>query len=245
MAEKGNISIHTDNILPIIKKWLYSEKEIFLRELVANAADAIYKLEKISLAGDCKKEVPEAKITIAVDKDQKTITISDSGLGLSHDDIKKYINQVAFSGVKDFIDKYQNKGDEEQVIGHFGLGFYSSFMVAQRVEIDSLSYKEDATAAHWSCDGSTEFVLDDSTRTEVGTTITLHLAQDSEDLADSQKIREILNKYCAFIRYPIEMDGALVNEPKPLWTKSPSAISEEEYKDFYQKLFPEAAEPLF
>lgn len=245
MTEKGHISIHTENILPIIKKWLYSEKEIFLRELVANAADAITKLEKLALLGETTNPHNESRITIQVDKDKKQITITDTGLGLTADEVKKYINQVAFSGVKDFVAKYQGKDEESQVIGHFGLGFYSSFMVAEKVEIDSLSHQSGAKAAHWSCDGSTEFVLNDSSRTVVGTTITLHIAEDSLEMLEASKIREILRKYCAFIRFPIYLQEEMVNEPRPLWTKNPSELKDDDYKEFFTQLFPQSAEPLF
>lgn len=245
MAERGHISIHTENILPIIKKWLYSEKEIFLRELVANAADALTKLEKLSLLGEVTRDVPEPRIALHIDKEKKTLTITDTGIGLTADEIKKYINQVAFSGVKDFLEKYQDKGGEEQVIGHFGLGFYSAFMVADRVEIDTLSYQEGATAAHWSCDGSTEFELTPSSRQEVGTTITLHVNEESQEVLDPFHLREILQKYCAFIRFPIYLDAEQVNEPRPLWTKNPSELKDEDYLGFFRKLFPTASDPLF
>lgn len=245
MTEKGHISIHTENILPIIKKWLYSEKEIFLRELVANATDAITKLEKLTMLGETTNPHAESRISIQVDKDKKTITITDTGLGLTADEVKKYINQVAFSGMKDFVAKYQGKDEDSQVIGHFGLGFYSAFMVAEKVEIDSLSHQAGAAATHWSCDGSTEFVLNESSRKEVGTTITLHVGEDSAEMLDLYKIREILNKYCAFIRFPIYLQDEMVNEPRPLWTKNPSELKEEDYKTFFQTLFPQGQEPLF
>lgn len=244
MAESGHISIHTENILPIIKKWLYSEKEIFLREMVANATDAITKLEKLALIGEAA-QAPEPRIDIAIDKDAKTLTITDTGLGLTADEMKKYINQVAFSGVKDFLDKYQGKDDEAQVIGHFGLGFYSAFMVANKVEIDSLSYQSGAKAAHWSCDGSTEFHLADSNRTAVGTTITLHISDDSVEVLDAYKLREMLDKYCAFIKVPIYLHGELVNDPRPLWTRSPSELEDKDYVEFYHKLFGSGKDPLF
>ncbi|MGE0174789.1 MAG: molecular chaperone HtpG [Oligoflexales bacterium] len=245
MKETGHISIHTENILPIIKKWLYSEKEIFLRELVSNACDAIYKLEKLSLMGECAKDIPDAKVTIVCDKDKGTLSITDTGIGLTADEIKKYINQVAFSGVKDFIEKYQGKDDKEQVIGHFGLGFYSTFMVAKKVEIDSLSYQTGAEAIHWSCDGSTEFELSPSQRKDIGTTITLHISDDSKEMLEPGTIRQILQKYCAFIRYPIYLGESQVNDTKPLWTQNPSSLKDEDYKQFFSKLFPFAREPLF
>lgn len=243
--EKGQISIHTENIFPIIKKWLYSEKEIFLRELVANATDAILKLEKLSLLGEVKTNTAAPRITIDVDRDRGILTITDTGIGLTADEVRRYINQVAFSSVQEFVEKYQGKADEDQVIGHFGLGFYSAFMVAHKVEIDSLSYQEGAVGTHWSCDGSTEFVLTSSNRKDIGTTISLYIADDSKEMLETSTIHEVLNKYCAFIRYPIQLAGEQVNDPIPLWTKSPSELKDEQYKEFFHKLFPTAADPLF
>ncbi len=244
-TETGHISIHAENILPIIKRWLYSEKDIFIRELVANAADAMTKLAKLSLMGEVKRPIEEPKITVTIDKEAKTLTISDNGIGMTADEVKKYINQVAFSGVKDFVAKYQDKGDEQQIIGHFGLGFYSSYMVAGQVEIDTLSYQEGATAAHWKCDGSTEFTMNPGKRTTVGTDITLHISEDSLEMLDLYKIRELLQKYCAFIKHPIELAGEVVNDPNPIWTKAPSLLTDKDYKDFFNKVFPYQPEPLF
>lgn len=243
--ESGNISIHADNILPIIKKWLYSEKEIYLRELVSNAADAIYKLSKLSLMGEVSTDIPEAKITIAIDKDKKQVVITDTGLGMTADEIKKYINQVAFSGLHDFMEKYKDKDDSQQVIGHFGLGFYSSFMVAHKVEIDTLSYKEGAQAAHWSCDGSTKFELTASDRKEIGTSIILHIGDDSLEMLEAHTIRSLLNRYCAFIRYSVYLEGEVVNDPKPIWTRSPTELTDKDYTDFFHKVFPGSPDPLF
>jgi molecular chaperone HtpG len=245
MQERGSISIHTENILPIIKRWLYAEKEVFLRELVSNSADALTKLHKMSLVGEVKTNTLEPKITVAIDKDKKTLTITDTGLGMTADEIKKYINQVAFSGIQDFVKKYQGKDQDHQIIGHFGLGFYSSFMVADKVEIDTLSYQEGAEAVHWSCDGSTEFVLEKSDRTTIGTSIILHIGEDSKEMLDDIIVKRILNKYCAFIRYPIEMDNKIVNDPQPLWTKSPTTLTDKDYVDFFHKLFPLSPDPLF
>lgn len=245
MTETGHISIHTENILPIIKKWLYAEKEVFLRELVANATDALTKLRKLSLVGEASQDIPEAKINVVIDKDAKTLTVTDTGLGMTADEIRKYINQVAFSGIKDFVEKYQDKDDAHQIIGHFGLGFYSSFMVASKVEIDTLSYKTGAEAAHWSCDGSTQFELSPSKRREIGTSITLHISDDSTEMLDEGTIRSILNKYCAFTKFPIELSGKVVNDPQPIWSKSPSQLTEKDYIDFFHKLFPMSPDPLF
>ena len=245
MNETGHISIHTENILPIIKKWLYAEKEVFLRELVANAADALTKLRKFSLVGEATGDIPEAKITIALDKEAKTLTITDSGLGMTADEIRKYINQVAFSGIKDFVEKYKGQDDDHQIIGHFGLGFYSSFMIAHKVEIDTLSFRPGSEAAHWSCDGSTEFSLTSSDRKEIGTSIILHVSEDSAEMLEEGIVQAILSKYCAFIKFPIEMGGKVVNEPHPIWTKTPSQLSDKDYIDFFHKLFPASPDPLF
>lgn len=252
MTETGHISINAENILPIIKRWLYSEKEIFLRELVANATDAITKLHKLALMGEPGASAPDAKdakITITIDADKKTLTISDTGLGMTADEIKRYINQVAFSGLQDFIEKYKDQDNEHQIIGHFGLGFYSSYMVADTVEIDTLSYREGAEAAHWSCDGSTSFSLDPSSRKDVGTSVILHISEDSKEMLEPEAIKSILNKYCAFIRYPIELvtskGSSVVNDPTPIWTKSPTELNDKDYLDFFHKLFPMAPDPLF
>jgi molecular chaperone HtpG len=243
--ETGHISIHAENILPIIKRWLYSEKEIFIRELVANAADAMTKLQKLRVLGEVKTETADAKITVNIDKDKKTVTISDAGLGMTTDEVKKYINQVAFSGVEDFVAKYQDKADDQQIIGHFGLGFYSAYMVASKVEIDTLSYQDGAKAAHWECDGSTEFKLSAGSRKTVGTDIILHIADDATEMLEQTKLEELLSRYCAFIRYPIEIGGQVVNEPNPIWTKSQSQLNDKDYLDFFHKVFPGSPDPLF
>ena len=245
MTESGHISIHAENILPIIKRWLYSEKEIYIRELVSNGADALTKLQKLALVGEVEREIPEARITFEIDKDQGTLTITDTGIGMTAEEIKRYINQVAFSGLQDFLEKYKDKDDSQQVIGHFGLGFYSSFMVASKVEIDTLSYREGAKAARWSCDGSTEFQIAPSDRQQVGTSIILHIDNDSKEMLDEATIGALLNRYCAFIRYPIHLGEKVVNDPQPIWTRAPSELKDEDYVGFFQKLFPMSPEPLF
>ena len=244
-TETGHISIHAENILPIIKRWLYSEKEIFIRELVANAADAMTKLQKLRVLGEVQADVGDAKISLSINKDAKTLTISDTGLGMTSDEVKKYINQVAFSGVTDFVSKYQDKADDQQIIGHFGLGFYSGYMVASKVEIDTLSYQEGAVAAHWECDGSTEFKMSSGKRTTAGTDIILHISDDSLEMLEESKVKELLERYCAFIRYPIEIGGAVVNDPNPIWTKSQSQLTDKDYLDFFHKVFPGSPDPLF
>lgn len=245
--ESGQISIHAENILPIIKKWLYSEKEIFLRELVSNAADAILKLAKLALVGEVSGEVQEAEITLTIDKPGKRLIISDTGLGMTADEIKRYINQVAFSGVSDFLDKYKDKDDGQQVIGHFGLGFYSAFMVAAKVEIETLSYKPGSEPAHWSCDGSTEFQLGPGSRDRVGTDVILHIGPDSEEMLEEATLRQLVHRYCAFIRYPLKLKGESepLNDTRPLWTRSPSELEDKDYLDFFHKLFPASPDPLF
>ena len=245
MTETGTISIHAENILPIIKKWLYSEKEIFLRELVANAADAMHKLHRMNVLGEETRELEKFAITISCDKNARTVTITDTGIGMTADEIKKYINQVAFSGLRDFVEKYQDKDTSQQVIGHFGLGFYSSFMVADRVEIDSLSCRKGAEAAHWSCDGSINFSLSASERETHGTSVVLHIAAESEEMLEETTLQGILHKYCAFVKYPIFMGGRMINDPEPLWTKSPSQLGDKDYLDFFHKLFPLSPDPLF
>ena len=269
--EKGNLSINSENILPVIKKWLYSDSDIFLRELVSNGCDAVSKFKKLVDMGEAKAEEGEKySIKVQLDKENKVITVSDNGLGMTADEIKEYITQIAFSGANDFISKYQEQmGDGNDIIGHFGLGFYSAFMVADKVEIESLSYKEDAKPAHWSCDGGVEYEMDEGTRTERGTDIILHIGEDSKDFLDKWKLKEILEKYCYFM--PVEIffediedlkkaseetveDGEDKKEPEepkpindttPLWLKKPSECTDEEYKEFYHKVFMDFNEPLF
>ena len=242
VLEKGNISIHTENIFPIIKKSLYTDHEIFLRELISNAVDAISKLKMASLAGEMQGEIGEPTVKIAVDKSKKTISVSDNGIGMTADEIKKYINQVAFSSAEDFIKKYEK--DANELIGHFGLGFYSAFMVAQKVEIDTLSFKEGATAVHWSCDGSPEFELTQSDRTTVGTTITLTLMDDEVEYAEPQRVRQLVKTYCDFMPVKILLDNEQINKQDALWKKSPRDLTDEDYLEFYRYLYPFQEDPL-
>lgn len=244
VAEKGTISINTENIFPIIKKFLYSDHEIFLRELVSNAVDATQKLKKLASMGEFDGELGDLTIKVSVDKEAKTITISDKGIGLSAEDIKKYINQIAFSGAKEFLEKYKDTPDTNQIIGQFGLGFYSAFMVSENVEIISKSFRDDA-AARWICDGSTEFEITEAEKTERGTDIILHIAADSEEFLDNFRISGILEKYAKFLPVEIEFDGKVINNPNPIWTKSPSELTDEDYKAFYKELYPFGEEPLF
>ncbi|WNZ26523.1 molecular chaperone HtpG [Leptolyngbya sp. NK1-12] len=243
MLEQGNISIHTENIFPIIKKWLYSDHEIFLRELISNAVDAIQKLRMVSRSGEYNGEIGEPEIVITIDKENKKLSVSDTGIGMTADEVKKYINQVAFSSAEEFVEKYKNSSDQ-QIIGHFGLGFYSSFMVASRVEIDTLSYKEGAQAVHWSCDGSTQFELSDSERSSVGTTVTLTLMEEEQEYLESYRINQLVKKYCDFMPFPIKLDGEQINRQKAPWKESPSSLSQDDYLEFYRYLYPFQEDPL-
>ncbi|RZK38030.1 MAG: molecular chaperone HtpG, partial [Hymenobacter sp.] len=252
MSETGSISIHTENIFPIIKKFLYSDHEIFLRELVSNAVDATQKLKSLAALGEYKGELGELKVRVTVDKDARKITISDHGLGMTADEIKKYINQIAFSGATEFVEKYKEKDAQakDQIIGQFGLGFYSAFMVAKEVEIWSKSYKEDTLTAHWICDGSTQYTIDEPTgehaKAERGTDVVLHVAEDSDEFLEEARLRTILTKYCKFLPIPIEFEGELINDTTPIWTKQPADLTDEDYKKFYQELYPMSMdEPLF
>jgi molecular chaperone HtpG len=243
ILEQGNISIHTENIFPIIKKWLYSDHEIFLRELISNAVDAIKKLKMVSRTGEYAGDTGEPEITIAIDKDKKTLSVSDNGIGMTADEVKKYINQVAFSSAEEFVQKYKSTPDE-QIIGHFGLGFYSSFMVASRVEVDTLSYQAGAQAVHWSCDGSTQFELTESDRTDRGTTVTLTLMDEELDYLEPYRIKQLVTKYCDFMPFPIKFEGEQINKQKAPWKESPSSLSQEDYLEFYRYLYPFQEDPL-
>jgi molecular chaperone HtpG len=242
MREQGTISIHTENIFPIIKKSLYSDHEVFLRELISNAVDAIQKLKMVSRAGEYSGDIGEPEIQIAIDKDRKTLSISDNGIGMTAEEVKKYINQVAFSSAEEFIHKYEGK--DQQIIGHFGLGFYSSFMVAQKVEIDTLSYQAGAPAVHWSCDGSPEFILEDSSRSDRGTTITLHLMEDEQEYVEDARIKQLVKTYCDFLPVPIKLNGEVINQQKAPWRESANNLTKEDYLEFYRYLYPFQEEPL-
>ena len=242
VLEKGNITIHTENIFPIIKKSLYTDHEIFLRELLSNSVDAISKLKMASLAGEVQGEVPEPKITISLDQTNKTLSVSDNGIGMTADEVKKYINQVAFSSAEDFIKKYEKTAND--LIGHFGLGFYSCFMVAKKVEIDTLSYKEGATAIHWSCDGSPEFELTESDRTTAGTTITLTLQDEEKEYVEVGRVKQLVKTYCDFMPVKIVLDGEQINKQDALWKKSPQELKDEDYLEFYRYLYPFQEDPL-
>ncbi len=244
ILEQGNITIHTENIFPIIKKALYSEHEIFLRELVSNAVDAIKKLSMVSRSGEYSGDISNPEINITLDKDRKTLSVSDTGLGMTADEVKQYINQVAFSSAEEFITKYKDSAAEDPIIGHFGLGFYSSFMVAKTVDIDTLSYQAGAEAVHWNCDGTTEFTLSPSERSTVGTTITLHLMDGEEEYLEPARIRQLIKTYCDFMPVPIKLDGEVVNKHEAPWKKSPSSLTDDDYLEFYRYLYPFQEDPL-
>jgi molecular chaperone HtpG len=245
MKETGNISIHTENIFPIIKKFLYSDHEIFLRELVSNAVDASQKIKRLSSIGEFNGELGDLKVKVSFDKDKKTITISDNGIGMTAEEIKKYINQIAFSGATEFVEKYKDQGDDKGIIGHFGLGFYSAFMVAKEVEIISKSYQEGSEAATWKCDGSTEYTIGPAKKKTRGTDIILHIAEDSEEFLEEFKLKSILEKYGKFLPIEIEFGDKVINNPNPIWTKSPSDLTDEDYLKFYEELYPFQEKPLF
>jgi len=266
--EKGTISINTENIFPIIKKFLYSDHEIFLRELISNAIDATQKLKRLSSLGQYNQELGELTIQVKVNKKKKTITISDAGLGMTADEVKKYINQVAFSGATEFMEKFKEAKDANEIIGRFGLGFYSAFMVAEKVEIQTLSYQEGATSAKWTCDGSTSFEISDGKRSERGTDVILYINEESEEFLEDHRIQQILDRYAKFLPIPIQFgtksqsveDGEdkegkkkykqidvpnIINTTQPIWTKAPSELKDEDYISFYRELYPFTEEPLF
>jgi len=268
MQEKGNISIHTENIFPIIKKFLYSDNEIFLRELVSNAVDAVQKIKRLAALGQYGGTVGEPLVDVSFDKDKKTITISDNGLGMTAEEIKKYINQIAFSGAEEFVEKFKDAKDANELIGKFGLGFYSAFMVSDQVEIQTLSYQDGAEPARWICDGSTEFEITEGSRTQRGTDIILHVNADSEEFLDQHRLQGILDKYCKFLPVPVRFgtkeeyvdDGVdengkpkrkeiavdnFINEATPIWTKAPTELKDEDYLAFYRELYPMSEDPLF
>ncbi len=243
--QKGNIRVQTENIFPIIKKFLYSDHDIFIRELVSNAVDATQKLKALSSMGEAKGDLGDLTIDIQLDAEKKTITISDKGIGMTAEEVDKFLNQVAFSGAEEFLNKYKGQ-NETNIIGHFGLGFYSSFMVSEKVEVISKSYKEEAQAVRWECDGSPEFTLDDypgkATR---GTDIILHVNEESKEFLDAERIRTILKKFCRFLPIPISFEGQPVNNTNPAWTKKPGELTPQDYQDFYKELYPFGDTPLF
>ncbi len=242
--QKGNIRVQTENIFPIIKKFLYSEHDIFLRELVSNAVDATQKLKTLSSIGEAKGELGELRIDISIDTDKKTLTIADKGLGMTAEEVDKYLNQVAFSGAEEFLEKYKGQ-NEASIIGHFGLGFYSSFMVSDKVAVVSKSFREGSTAVQWECDGSPEFSLTEVEKENRGTDIILHLNEESQEFLEADRIHTVLEKFCRFLPVPIFFEDKQINNPSPAWTKKPADLTEEEYKNFYKELYPFSEPPLF
>ncbi len=271
MEEKGSLSINSENIFPIIKKWLYSDHDIFLRELISNGCDAITKMKKLEIMGEVSlPEDNEWKVTVRVSPEEKTITITDNGIGMTAEEVKQYINQIAFSGAQAFVEKYKEKTNEDCIIGHFGLGFYSAFMVAHKVTIDTLSYKEGESAVHWESEEGVDFEMSEGSRTERGTEITLYLNEDSYEFSNEYRAKEVIGKYCSFMPTPIYFENAdapekkeessekdgdeesaeekkpqPLNDPNPLWTKHPNDCTEEEYKKFFRDVFHDYKEPLF
>ena len=257
--QKGNIGVTTENIFPVIKKFLYSDHEIFLREMVSNAVDATQKIKTLADKGDFKGELGDLTVRVSLDEKNGTLTISDHGIGMTEEEIDKYINQIAFSGVNDFLDKY--KDNANAIIGHFGLGFYSAFMVSKKVEIVTRSYQEGAKAVKWSCDGSPEFTIEDAERSDRGSDIILYIDDDCKEYLEKNQIEELLQKYCKFMSVPVAFgketewkDGKqqetdkdhIINNVEPLWTKTPSTLKDEDYKSFYRTLYPmQFDEPLF
>lgn len=263
-TEKGSLSIHSENIFPIIKKWLYSDHDIFIRELISNGCDAMTKLKKLDAMGEYTlEENPSFRIDVEFDEKAKTLTFKDNGIGMTEEEVKKYINQIAFSGAEDFLNTYKDKENVDQIIGHFGLGFYSAFMVAETVEIQTLSYKEGSTPVHWECDGGTDYAINEGNRTTRGTTIILHIGEEGQDFLNKWTVRTTIEKYCSFMPYEIfltdvheepekDEEGNIIikeekplNDPAPLYTRKASECSDEEYKEFYRKTFMDFKDPLF
>ena len=241
--QTGTIGVTTENIFPVIKKFLYSDHEIFLRELVSNAVDATQKIKTLSSFGEYKGELGELDVTVTIDKDNGTLTVSDHGIGMTADDIDKYINQIAFSGAEEFLEKYKDRANA--IIGHFGLGFYSAFMVSKKVEIRSLSYKEGAEAVKWECDGSPEFTMQPCEKTTRGTDIVLYIDDDNKEFLEQLRIDTLLKKYCRFLPVPVKSDGKVINDTEPRWTKKPSELTDDDYRAFYHELYPGQDDPLF
>lgn len=243
--KQGKLKIHTENLLPIIKKWLYTDKDIFVRELVSNSCDALRKLRILREKNETDASDDSLRIDVAIDKENRTLKFSDTGIGMSADEVEKYIAQVAFSGAEEFLDKYKSQNEQDQIIGHFGLGFYSAYMVSSKVEIDTLSYRVGSQAALWSCDGSADYTLSPGTRTERGTQITLFVDGESDEFLEETRIKQILKQYCAFLPFPIYLNGQKINNNEPLWLKNASECTDKEYLDFYKELYPSEPDPLF
>ncbi|MFT5157772.1 MAG: molecular chaperone HtpG [Bacteroidia bacterium] len=243
--QKGKVSVNTENIFPIIKKFLYTDHEIFLRELISNSVDATNKLKVMATKGEKTGQMDDLKISVSIDEKKKTVTISDNGIGMTEEEIGKYINQIAFSGAEEFVEKFKDDKESANIIGHFGLGFYSSFMVADKVEIDTLSFTEGSEPARWSCEGSTDFKITKGKRKKRGTDVILHINEDSAEFLESSKIQGLLNKYCKFLPVEISFEDKIINNPSPLWKKAPNELTDEDYTKFYNELYPFSEPPLF
>lgn len=241
----GTLNVETQNIFPIIKKFLYSDEEIFLRELVSNAVDATQKLQMLVRKGEINQEVGELDIQVKLDKEGRTLTISDRGIGMTEEEVDRYLNQIAFSSAQDFVEKFKDVDDKKQIIGQFGLGFYSAFMVAKKVEVITRSYKEDAQPVRWICEGDTEFTIEEAEKEQRGTDIILHITEDADEYLEKERIQMLLNKYCSFMPVPIQFDGEQVNNTDPIWLKQPSDLTSQNYQDFYKELYPMSNPPLF
>src|SRR6476620_5896355 len=241
--QKGNIRVQTENIFPIIKKFLYSDHEIFIRELVSNAVDATQKIKTLSSIGEAKGDLGDLRIDVILDEKNKTLTIADRGIGMTAEEVDKFLNQVAFSGAEEFLEKYKGQ-NEANIIGHFGLGFYSSFMVSDKVEVFTRSFREDAKAVRWECDGSPEFILEETDKADRGTSIVLHLNEESKEFLEAARVESVLEKFCKFLPVPIffsdgsEKEAKQINNAAPAWTKKPSEIRTEDYQNFYRELYP-------
>ncbi|MFI5334558.1 MAG: molecular chaperone HtpG [Chlamydiales bacterium] len=242
---QGKLKIHTENLLPIIKKWLYNDKDIFVRELVSNACDALHKLRVLREQKECEFADDELVVDLKIDKKERTLKFIDTGIGMSADEVEKYIAQVAFSGAEEFLSKYKSQNAEDQIIGHFGLGFYSAYMVSTKVEIDTLTYRKGGEAVLWSCDGGADYTIDKGERNTRGTEITLFIDKESEEFLEEGKIREILRRYCSFLPFPIRLNGEKINAKDPLWLKPASECTDQEYLEFYQALYPFDPAPIF
>ncbi len=241
----GSIQIHSENLLPIIKRWLYSDREIFIRELVSNACDALLKIKMLRDRGEAAISDDELRVDIRIDEKAQTLTISDTGIGMTAEEVEKYIAQLAFSGAEEFLKKYEDKSEQDQIIGHFGLGFYSAYMVSKLVEIQTLSYQEGAKPVYWSCDGGSTYSIEEGSRKSRGTDIILSINEDNKDYLESATIRGLLRKYCAFLPYPVYLNDSKINDHEPLWMKAPSECTDKDYIDFYHHLYPMQGDPLF
>ena len=243
--KKNTLSIHSENILPIIKKWLYSDKNIFIRELISNACDALNKVKILKEQGAIQSDESDLKVSVQIDKANRTITIADTGIGMTAEEVEKYIAQIAFSGAEEFINKYKSQVEKDPIIGHFGLGFYSAYMVAKTVDIQTRSYQPDASAVFWSCDGTSTYEIDAGSKASRGTEIVLHIDEESSEFLEESTLKELMIRFCRFLPFPIELNGQSIDNKAPLWMKSPSECTDNDYLNFYRALFPMDPDPIF